>query len=169
MNTDVYWHILWTVYPIPAPNRQKTTISGLPEFYEKLATDKIKHEVSQPLKALVHSSNTKPNRPILNPSSVEEDIKRLTEEKGDRIAGNLPILDLLVRSDRVELLVKFNGDNLVQKISRLKSRSATLLSFSSDFGEGGNHTWGKGIWYAKSTDIQFAQFVKERITQLKDA
>lgn len=169
MNVDTYWHILWTVYPIPVPNQRTTAIIGLYDFYEKLEVDEIKHEVSQPLNALIHSSNIKPNRPILNPRSVEDDIKRLTSNKGDRIAGNLPIIDLLVGSDRVELLVKFNGDNLAQKIARLKSRSATLLSFSSESGEGGRHTWSKGIWYGKSMDIQFVQSVKDRIMQLKDA
>ena len=168
MNIDTYWHILWTVYPIPVPNQKTTAISGLYDFYEKLEIDEIKHEVSQPLNALIHNSNIKPDRAILNPHFVEDDIKRLTSKKGDRIAGNLPIIDLLVGSDRVELLIKFNGDNLIQKIARLKSRSATLLSFSSESGEGGRHTWSKGIWYGKSIDIQFVQLVKDRIMQLKD-
>lgn len=168
MNIDTYWHILWTVYPIPVPNRRKTTISGLYEFYENLEIDRIKHKVSQPLNALTQSSNIKPGRPILNPCLVEDDIKRLTSKEGDRIAGNLPIIDILVESDRVELLVRFNGDNLVQKIARLKSRTATLLSFSTESGESGRHTWSKGIWYGKSMDIQFVQFVKDRIIQLKN-
>ncbi|MEL6931379.1 MAG: hypothetical protein AAFO95_22565 [Cyanobacteria bacterium J06600_6] len=169
MNIDTYWHILWTVYPMPMPNQQTKTISGLYDFYKKLEVDGIKYEVSQPLNASTCTSNIKPDRPILNPHSVEDDIKKLTSEKGDRIAGNIPVIDLLVDSNHIELFVKFNGDNLIQKIARLKSRSATLLSFSSESGEGGKHTWSKGIWYGKSTDIRFVPLVKNRIMQLKNA
>jgi hypothetical protein len=169
MNIDIYWHILWTVYPVPVPNRHTTTIDGLYEFYEQLVTAEIEYAVSQPLRAVIYNSNVKPDRPILNPQSIENDIERLTSEEGDRVAGNLSIVDLLVKSDRVELLVKFNEDNLIQKIARLKSRSATLLSFSSEAGEGGRHTCSKGIWYGKSMDSRFVQFVKNRIVKLRNS
>jgi hypothetical protein len=167
MNIDIYWHILWTAYPVPVPSQQRNTINGLYELYERLETDSIEHEVSQPLKAIIHSSKVKPDRPILNPQSLENDLMSLAREEGDRIAGNLHIIDLLVKSNRVELLVKFNEDNLIQKIARLKSRSATLLSFSSKSGEGGRHTWSKGIWYGKSMDSNFVLYIKDRISQLK--
>ena len=159
----MYWHILWTAYPVPVPNRQRNTIDGLYKFYGVLKTNEIKYEISQPLKAKAYTSKIKPDRPILNPLLVENDIKRLAIANGDRIAGDLPIISILVMSDRVELLTRFDGDNLLQKIARLKSRSATLLSFSSET-EGGKHTWSKGIWYGKSTDKRFVQFVRDRIT-----
>jgi hypothetical protein len=165
MNIDIYWHILWTAYPVPVPNKQRNTINGLYELYKRLETDRIEHEVSQPLKAIIDSSKVNPDRPILNPQSLENDLMSLTSKEGDRIAGNLHIIDLLVKSDRVELLVKFNGDNLIQKIARLKSRSATLLSFSSKAGEGGRQTWSKGIWHGKSMDSNFVLYIKERFAQ----
>jgi hypothetical protein len=65
MNIDIYWHILWTVYPVPVPNRHTTTIDGLYEFYEQLVTAGIEYEVSQPLRAVIYNSNVKPDRPIL--------------------------------------------------------------------------------------------------------
>jgi hypothetical protein len=169
MNIDIYWHILWTAYPVPMPSQQRNTINGLYELYERLTMDNIEHEVSQPLRAIINSSKVKPDRPILNLQSLENDFISLTSEEGDRIAGNLNIIDLLVKSDRVELLVKFNGDNLIQKIARLKSRSATLLSFSSKAGEGGKQTWSKGIWYGKSINSNFVLYVKDRISQLKNS
>jgi len=78
-----------------------------------LIRDEIKHEVSQPLKAKSHVAKFQPNRPIVVLQSVENDIKKLSANGGDRIAGNLPILDLFVSRDRVELLVEFDRDNLI--------------------------------------------------------
>jgi len=167
IDINLYWHILWTAYPVPVPNRQKNTIDGLYEFYEVLRTNEIEYETSQPLKAEVHTVKVKPDRPILNPLSIENDLKRLARESGDRIAGNLPIISILVTSDRVELLAKFNKDNLQQKIARLKSISATLLSFSSET-EGRKHTLSKGIWYGKSLNNRFMQFVQNRIIRLNN-
>ena len=163
----MYWHVLWTVYPIPVPNRQRNSIERLYELYEALKIDKIEHEVSQALKVTAQSSNIQPGRLIINPRSIEEDISSLTNYNSDRIAGNLPIIGISVTTDRVELLAEFDGDNLLQKIARLKSRSATLLSFRSE--RGGKHTWSKGIWYARSTDKRFMQYVRERIIKLKNS
>jgi hypothetical protein len=41
---------------------------------------------------------------------------------------------------------------LHQRVGRLKSWSATPLSFSPGLGVGGRGTWNKGFWWAKLCD-----------------
>ena len=66
----------------------------------------------------------------------------------DRIIDGLKIKMLTIDPSKVEMLVFSDLEVLTQKIGRLKSRTATLLSFEYPETYVGKGTWGKGFWYS---------------------
>jgi len=82
---------------------------------------------------------------------LHQEVLKLTAPNGDRVAGNLNILQVMISSTMVQLLVEIDPIEFDQKISRLKSRLATLLSFYTGGQKGGKNTWSKGYWSANFT------------------
>lgn len=82
---------------------------------------------------------------------LTESIQHLTRENGDRVCGNMEIELLHVQPHFVELIVREEEALVLQKLSRLKSRLATLLSFEFPHRFSGKHTWSKGFWNARIT------------------
>jgi hypothetical protein len=62
------------------------------------------------------------------------------------------------------MIAQIAKDNISQVMGRIKSRTATLLSFNIDNKVYGRHTWCKGFWfYELENDIianQAIQFVR---------
>lgn len=70
----------------------------------------------------------------------------------DRVAGDTPIRALAVHEQGVHAVLACPRDVLNQRIGRLKSRTATVLSFNPAIGVGGKSTWSRGFWWARLTD-----------------
>lgn len=162
---DFYWHLIWTVYPVPTPDKQRASDYGLRDLYDEFQNQGINVELSAPLSSSISQKVVRPDEAIDNPADLKSNILELTAIGGDRIAGGLPVLAIAVKADRVELLVHYGGTDLIQKIARVKSRSAPLLSWRNRSENGGRQTWSKGIWYAKSPDQRFAERVQARLTR----
>lgn len=88
---------------------------------------------------------------------LKTQIKELCGNDGDRVAGQLDIRYINCQETYVELFVSEEESILKKKLARIKSRTATLLSFEFPNEFEGRNTWGKGIWTSKITgDIQQA-------------
>ena len=66
----------------------------------------------------------------------------------------------------VHLVLACPVEKLHQRIGRLKSRSATLLSFEPDAGVGGKGTWGKGFWWAHLPSEELVHAVQSFVGRL---
>ncbi len=89
---------------------------------------------------------------LLNNDEMENvrlEIIELTAYCGDRIIGGMPLLAMSVSETTVQIVTKSPEDSLNQRIGRLKSRLATLLSFHPKNQSGGKNTWSKGFFSAK--------------------
>lgn len=148
---DQLFHIIWTTfeeYPIPDSrgNWQKTK-----DLYSVLEEQQTAFQLSEEFPVEYQNKEPRTNRLILSQKAITQLTKEMTElcQPGkDRIISDLKLEMVYVHETHVELLVYCHPETLKQKISRLKSRSATLLSFDFPESYHGKNTWGKGIWIA---------------------
>jgi len=82
---------------------------------------------------------------------LKAQIKELCSNEGDRVAGQFDISYLNCQETYVELVVREEESVLKKKLARIKSRTATLLSFEFPNEIEGRNTWGKGMWISKIT------------------
>jgi hypothetical protein len=68
------------------------------------------------------------------------------------VAGDTPIRALAVHAQSVQIVLACPDELLHQRVGRLKSRTATVLSFDPAAGAGGKGTWSRGFWWARLTD-----------------
>jgi hypothetical protein len=97
---------------------------------------------------------------------VERDMRGLTGKPGDRVAGNTPLLALHVAPTFVQTVLGCPAAQLSQRVGRLKSRTAALLSSNRELGVGGAQTWSKGFWWARlpsdAARHALVSFIQER-------
>ena len=149
---DQLFHIIWTTfeeYPIhdSRGNWQKTK-----DLYLILEEQQIAFQLSEEFPAAYQGKEPRANRLTLAPkaiSQLKKEVEILCQPGKDRIISGLKLEMVHVHETRVELLIYCHPSSLKQKVSRLKSRSATLLSFDFPESHFGKNTWGKGIWVAQ--------------------
>jgi len=145
-----WWHIVWVTYLSWPPKDARGDWRNLAEFYSGFAADGLEVEMSEPLP---NRWQCKPYRAGTVELSLDarqllrDDLYQLSES--DRVAGDTFIQADSIRSTAVQLLLSCPAESLSQRIGRMKSRSATLLSFRPALGIAGKSTWGSGIWWAK--------------------
>jgi hypothetical protein len=151
-----HWHIIWTIHGFGLPQSATASWPLLSELYAKLAANGLSPARVDPI-------SERPIRPhpalelkalnVEQRASVRRDLLELGGAHGDRVSGHLGLRSVLVEATYVELLLEHEVEGLLQKLSRLKSRSATLLSFRGPHGTGGRGTWSKGFWTAEHLDL----------------
>jgi len=97
---------------------------------------------------------------------VENDIRRLTSVGADRIAGDTHIFAVAARKSQVQVVLQCEEARLEQVVGRLKSRTATLLSFVPAHGTPGKHTWSKGFARIRCLDEKAVQRAIDRVETL---
>ena len=151
-NRGGYWHIIWTTHGYLRPDDSRGDWSSLGCLYQSVGSDipvyysRLLPKVWTPVE--LHSAHVSLSESAR--SQVVSDIKHLSTH--DRIAGDMPVYAVSVQRTYVQLVVKCDFERLSQKIGRLKSRTATLLSFVRDNRVGGANTWAKGFWCAGFLD-----------------
>jgi REP element-mobilizing transposase RayT len=147
---DQLFHVIWTsfeTYPLWDKNGdyQKTK-----ELYSKLGDQKTTFHLSKEFPNYL-GKKPKVNRVTFSKEAMKQlktAIENLCLPGKDRIIDGMKLELVSIHENHVELLLRCDLTFLSQKISRLKSRTATLLSFSFPESHFGKNTWGKGFWFA---------------------
>ncbi|POR24151.1 hypothetical protein BWK58_08490 [Flavobacterium columnare] len=145
------FHVIWTTfdeYPVWDKNGNWQKIS---DAYLELQKHKIDYYSSRELQFRYTNKNSQKSRLVLNEKAMTQlknDIEELCQQNKDRIIDGLEIKMLNINESKVEMLVFSNIDLISQKISRLKSRTSTLLSLKYPEVYFGSKTWGKGFWFS---------------------
>ena len=158
----LHWHIIWTIHGVGLPQRASAPWPLLSALYAELAANRLSPVQGDSISEIVDGS-----RPALRSrelsveerAAVRQDLLKLGGKQGDRVAGDLGLKSVVVEATYVELLLEHAVDGLHQKLSRLKSRSATLLSFRGPEGTEGRGTWGKGFWTAEHLDLAAVEII----------
>jgi len=165
-----WWHIVWTTYLSWPPHDRRGDWKALAKFYENLRTTSRDIEMSRTLPVYRHADSLIRSGIMLTTDArnrLNQDIRELTTTQGDRVAGNLLVTGLAIEPTAVHLVLSCSEASLSQRVGRLKSRSATLLSFRPELGVGGSQTWGRGFWWARlpSEDVAalVSSFLKNKI------
>ena len=143
------FHVLWTSsgeYPVWNKNGGWEKLKTV---YSVLEQQEISSRFSQPLPKEYVQKTARTDRILFDEEvrgKLTADIMELCQK--DRILEGISLEMVRVTESSVELLVYCHPDSLKQKISRLKSRTATLLSFAFPDYFPGKGTWGKGFWFA---------------------
>lgn len=151
MSNRQLFHIIWTThneYPVWDKNGNWQTLA---DVYEKLRKQQIHCHFSRELPTTYSHKHPQKDRLLLDGKAMvqlKHDIETLCREGGDRIIDGLEINMLHIHESGVEMLVLAGQHSLAPKIARLKSRTATLLSFKFPETYSGKGTWGKAYWYA---------------------
>ncbi|MGX7666747.1 hypothetical protein [Flavobacterium pedocola] len=151
MHNNQLFHIIWTTfeeYPVWDKNGNWEKIRNC---YLELKNHDITCTFSHELQTNYLNKKPKTNRLQLNDNArkqLKKDIEELCLENSDRIIDGLKIEMLHIDESSVEMLVSSNVTSIEQKIARLKSRTATLLSLKYPNEYFGKNTWGKGIWFS---------------------
>ena len=149
MGNKQLFHIIWTTfneYPVwdKNGNWQKLT-----DTYTELQKHNINCNLSRELQIGYSNKISQKERFLLNEKAMTQlkiDIEELCQQNEDRIINGLEIKMLNINESKVEILAFSNIDSITQKISRLKSRTSTLLSLKYPEEFLGKGTWGKGFW-----------------------
>ena len=157
-------HIIWTTYETWLPQDQRGDWDILKELYSK---NSGKYELLEKSKLFDnykrHIKSTAVSLSKEEQEFIEKEILILSTN--DRIAEGIKIIAVSCSETKVELLIENDYFEAKQKVSRFKSRLATLLSF--DFDYSGKNTWSKGIWSANILDEKFKNEVKHYIENQK--
>ena len=167
-NVLPHWHIIWTVHGVRLPQAANTSWSPLAALYASLADQGLSPVQCD---AIVDRTKGPSGSPRIveftseNASTIREAILDLGSPQGDRVAGDLGLEVVLVGRTHVELLLQHPSEGLHQKLSRLKSRSATLLSFRTHETFGGKGTWGNGFWVAQHERPEAADAIRRDLNE----
>jgi len=144
-----WWHVVWTTHLAWPPTDARGHGDDLARFYSELEDEHGGVGMSAPLPAR-WQHRPEPEGAVVLSSFAREIVARSIFELAstDRVAGETEIRALGVQERSVHLVLACPVEKLHQRIGRLKSRSATLLSFEPDARVGGKGTWGKGFWWA---------------------
>ena len=165
----VFSHIIWTTYSTWLPHEKRGKWNSLAKIYNSLPND-FKIEYSKPLYQS-YSNKAHNNEKVVfsesDISCIKESIYELSSSDGDRIAGGLNILALHVNPTEVQMLINGSFNENKQKISRLKSRTATLLNYNNDLesNNSAKHTWSKGIWHSQFSENEMSFIISSYINE----
>jgi hypothetical protein len=163
-----WWHVIWTTFLAWPATDRRGDWQELADFYTDLAA--AQHtmiETSAPLPTQWQRKAEPEGTTSLSPQARELTTRSLLElAASDRVAGNTPIAALAVQARATHLLLACPAGDLHQRVGRLKSRSATLLSFDRTAGAGGKGTWGRGFWWARLRTEQLVDAVRSFIVGL---
>lgn len=145
------FHIIWTTFNESPVWDKSGNWQKLADTYAELQKHHISCSISHELHSGYVNKNSQKERVLLNEKAITQlkiDIEALCQQNKDRIIDGLEIRMLHIDESAVEMLVFSNIDSIAQKISRLKSRTSTLLSLKYPEAFSGKGTWGKGFWYS---------------------
>lgn len=162
-----WWHVLWTTFLAWPATDRRGDWQELADFYTDLAARHAMIETSSPLPTEWQRKAEPEGTISLSPQARELTTRSLLElAASDRVAGDTPIAAIAVQARATHLLLACPAGDLHQRVGRLKSRSATLLSFDPTAGTGGKGTWGKGFWWARLSSEQLVEAVRSFIVGL---
>jgi hypothetical protein len=148
MSKKIY-HIIWSTFGSYPVWDNRGDWLELKATYGQLVLNEVDFELNKEFTSIYN------NKPITNQQIeideshfefLKDELIDLAKIDGDRIAGDLELLYVNINKTFIELIVKEKPSDLKQKLSRLKSRLATLMSFNEPEIFKGKKTWGKGIW-----------------------
>jgi hypothetical protein len=145
-----WWHIVWTTFQGWPPKDLRGDWRALANLYTCLADSSTVVEMSDSLPVHWQCRPMRDGSVRLSPSALyflANDLHDLVSS--DRVAGGTLIHALALEPISVQLLISCPTASMNQRVGRLKSRTATLLSFRKELGIGGKGTWGKGFWWAR--------------------
>lgn len=152
-SADPWWHVVWVTCRAWPPADQRGDWRGLAVLYARLAGSGAAFELSEPLPCHWQARPV-PEDAVELPTAalgpLAEALHKLASS--DRVAGGTSLAALAVGPMGVQMLLGCPATSLHQRVGRLKSRNATLLSFFPGLGVGGRGTWGKVFWWAKLCD-----------------
>ena len=146
------WHVIWATFSSWAPTGSRGDWQDLSELYSRLRQSCPEIEMSSPLPTKWHAKPAPSGQVVVAPAAcaqVEMDIANLASANGDRIAELLSLRATVSATNHVQLVGSCPEASLHQVVGRLKSRTATLLSFHREVAVGGAGTWARGFWWAK--------------------
>lgn len=151
MGNKQLFHIIWTThheYPVWDKNGNW---QSLVNTYTELQKHNISCYLSHGLPIGCTNNSPKNGLLLLNEKSIIQlklNIEELCRENADRIIDGLEIKMLRINESKVEILAFSQAASILQKISRLKSKTSSLLAskFPDEFPE--KKIWGKGFWYS---------------------
>ncbi|VXB49816.1 conserved hypothetical protein [Flavobacterium sp. 9AF] len=152
MNKKQLFHVIWTSFESFPVWDKKGNWENLALAYLELKNQGIVFELSKPFQQVYLNEKERAEAVVFNEHAIvhlTQDILDLCQPNGDRLVASLEIEWLDVEASKVEMLVWCEANLLHQKIGRLKSRTATLLSFAYPEDYFGKGTWAKGFWYAR--------------------
>lgn len=149
---DQLFHIAWTTFEEYPIGDSRGSWQKIKDLYSNLEHQQIGFQLSEEFPEAYRSKEPRVNRVVFSPKTIEQ-LQTILEELcvpgKDRVISGLKLEMACVHETHVELLVYCEPVSLKQKVSRLKSRAATLLGFHSPESHAGKNTWGKGIWTAQ--------------------
>ena len=154
MSKKQLFHIIWTTfneYPVWDRNGNWQKLLDAYAELQKQNINYINCNLSRELPTEYVNRDSRNDRLLLDEKSMNQlrlDIEKLCQKNKDRIIDGLEIAMLNISESKVEMLVFSDITSITQKISRLKSRTATLLSFEYPDKFVGKGTWGKGFWHS---------------------
>jgi hypothetical protein len=151
-SSSSWWHVIWTTFLARSPADVRGDWRDLALTYHELITCYGPIEMSASLPTVWQAKPNDRNSVCLSDAArsiVKNGIADLA--MSDRVAGDTPIRALAVDSQAVQIVLGCPGELLSQRVGRLKSRTATILSFDPASGVGGKGTWSHGFWWARLT------------------
>lgn len=162
-----WWHIVWTTFLAWPPKDARGSWQDLADLYTDLAQRHGPIKMSDPLPDRWQGKPEPGNVLTLSPVARTLLAKSVYElARDDRIAGDTPIRALAVQPRSVQILLACPSEVMHQRIGRLKSRSATLLSFDPATDIVGEGTWGKGFWWARLEEEDCVSAVETFMTRI---
>lgn len=167
----MWWHVIWTTFKVPLPADERGDWTALSQFYAEVAAAEGPIAMSAQLATQWQAKPVATGAIALSTHArqvVADSILDLAAN--DRVAGELRVRVLDVGEQAVHVLVESTEEGLSQRIGRLKSRTATLLSFDAAAGVGGKGTWSRGFWWAslptEGSVERVAAFVRDGVTNV---
>jgi hypothetical protein len=150
---SMWWHVVWTTFLAWQPKDPRGSWQDLSDLYAGLAERHGPVPMSDPLPQRWQGKPEPENAVTLSLFARELLVPSLHDlTQTDRLAGDTPVRALAVQPRSVQIVMGCPVDALHQRVGRLKSRSATLLSFDPATGIAGEGTWSKGFWWARLED-----------------
>lgn len=148
-----WWHVVWTTFLVWPPADERGDWRELADLYARIAAVGGTAAPSEPL-PVRWLCRPLPTEHVALPAVAVQLVSAAVRElaDADRIAGNTPMAAIAVTPLWVQAVLSCPAAALGQRVGRLKSRLATLLSFEPALGIGGAGTWGRGFWWAALID-----------------
>lgn len=158
-----WFHVIWTTQLAWQPTDSRGDWQALALLYDSCGGQ------AQPSAQLPRRWRPAPPPAgvvVLSPAARDLVAQALVDlTTSDRLAGDTPLAASAVEPCSVQLVLECPDMVLHQRVGRLKSRTATLLSFDPQLGVGGKGTWSRGFWWSR---LRTDQLVGSVTTFVKD-